>query len=688
MGGATSTALASANEATDSVSTAAYRPHLDGLRAIAVYLVVLFHAGSESFAGGFIGVDVFFVLSGFLVTQLLLRDLTTGSIRFGRFYARRFRRLLPAAFVTLLVTAVVFTAIARPGEVADAVGSFKAAFLYVANWYFIHHSSGYFGADISQNPVLQFWSLAIEEQFYLVWPLTLGGLFLATRRLDRARQIRMIRIVVIVGVVASALWALSLRNRDLNRAYYGTDTRAYELLAGAFLALTPAWASQVKRYARSLRITTWVGIGALVVLATEWVHLDAIERGVAATIVTCVLLVSIEAVDGGLVKRALSSNTMTYLGRVSYGTYLWHWLVILVAVRTFAPKTIATIGVAFLVSTALAALSFEILERPVRMSVRLDGHRRTVVAAGLAISLVSALVIIPQIVDPARASTSAVEKRVVPRLTPIPKTLDWKGEGRLFPNCFQQPVSECTVVKGTGKRILLLGDSHARMLIPTFTAIAEKDDLTLSVDGEPSCPWQRGLYTLTSFSSCQKLKTDAYRRVIDELKPDIVVVMNLDYGKPGKDYPHMLTTFHGRKASLKTLTRLTAASVKELTADARQLIIVEPIPLAFKPSPNFEPLRCLERARVAEECQYTANTRSSPLEQMYRDLAQDNDRVRSLDLDKQVCPLLPVCNPIVNGEIVKRDPSHLTAQFARSLAPYVETYLRSVGLLPLDGKDN
>src|SRR6476659_562605 len=118
-----------------------YRPYLDGLRAVAVYLVVLFHAGSDRFSGGYVGVDVFFVLSGFLVTQLLLRDVAArGSIRLGRFYSRRFRRLLPAAFVTLIVTAIVYTAISTPGEVADAVGSFKAAFLYVANWYFIHHS--------------------------------------------------------------------------------------------------------------------------------------------------------------------------------------------------------------------------------------------------------------------------------------------------------------------------------------------------------------------------------------------------------------------------------------------------------------------------------------------------------------------------------------------------------------------
>jgi len=188
-----------------------YRPHLDGLRAVAVYLVVLFHAGSGWFPGGYVGVDVFFVLSGFLVTQLLLRDLRhQGTIRFGRFYSRRFRRLLPAAFVALTVTALVYTAIASPAEVLAAAGSFKAAFLYSTNWYFIHQATGYFGADITTNPVLHFWSLAVEEQFYLLWPLALVGAFALTRHMDRTRQRRTIQIAVAVGALASVVLALSL----------------------------------------------------------------------------------------------------------------------------------------------------------------------------------------------------------------------------------------------------------------------------------------------------------------------------------------------------------------------------------------------------------------------------------------------------------------------------------------------
>ena len=213
-----------------------YRAHLDGLRVVAVYLVVAFHARLNRFSGGFIGVDVFFVLSGYLVTRLLLRDLDgSGSIRFRRFYARRFRRLLPAAAVVLLVSAVLYSVVASPVEVAEAEGGFRAAFLYVTNWYFISQSKDYFVADIATNPVLQFWSLAVEEQFYLVWPVLLTGLFALTRRFGTQRQ-RATQALVALAATASLVWAWSLQGSDPARSFYGTDARAYQLLAGALVA--------------------------------------------------------------------------------------------------------------------------------------------------------------------------------------------------------------------------------------------------------------------------------------------------------------------------------------------------------------------------------------------------------------------------------------------------------------------
>lgn len=148
--------------APDQLRADAYRAHLDGLRAVAVYLVVLFHSGSTRFSGGFIGVDVFFVLSGYLVTQMLMRDIEgRGGVRFGRFYARRVRRLLPASAAMLLITGIAYAVLAEPGRAAAAQGAFQASFLYVANWFFLRESAGYFADAVDQSPVLHMWSLAV-----------------------------------------------------------------------------------------------------------------------------------------------------------------------------------------------------------------------------------------------------------------------------------------------------------------------------------------------------------------------------------------------------------------------------------------------------------------------------------------------------------------------------------------------
>ncbi len=669
-----------------------YRPHLDGLRAVAVYLVVLFHAGSGWFPGGYIGVDTFFVLSGFLVTQLLLRDVVArDAIGFGRFYARRFRRLLPAAFVALTVTAVVYTAIASPAEVLATTGSFKAAFLYSTNWYFIHQSTGYFGADITANPVLHFWSLAVEEQFYLLWPLLLGGAFALTRRMDHARRMRIIGIAVAVGAVASAVWALSLRTSEPNRAYYGTDTRAYELLAGAFLALVPAMLVSVRQFRRAAKLATAAGVGGLLLLASSWDHLDAIERGVAVTITTCTLIVALEAADGGAVKRLLSTPTFVYLGKISYGTYLWHWLVILVALRTFHLSALSTVGIAALVATALAALSYELLEHPIRSSRFLDRHRRAVITTGLAVSVISGVVLIPTIIDPARAETPTARSSTVNGFTPVPRNLDWRGAtsgSGPFPSCLHRPATTCTMVRGTGPGILLIGDSHARMLVPTFAEIARRKHLTLWVSVGGACPWQRDLYAhplggIGLKSICKAVKDDTYNRLVPTLKPDVVVAVNLGYEDPALIGEPLLDAA-GKVPSRRSpdyyrwpeLT--TTRSVRDLRAGGAKVVIIEPTPIA----PTFNPVTCLSSATVLESCRYVARVKPDPLELFYRSLDRRYDDVWSADFDRLVCPFLPICDPIVDGQIVKADRTHLTDKFAKSLATPVAEYLKQEGVLP------
>ena len=281
-----------------------------------------------------------------------------------------------------------------------------------------------------------------------------------------------------------------------NRTYYGTDTRAYELLAGAFIALVPALVVAAKQYRQATRTATTASVAALLIAATAWVHLDAIERGIAVTVITCVLIVALEASDRGAVKRVLSTRTAVFLGKISYGTYLWHWLVVLVLLRTFQISTLSTIGIAALVATALATLSYELLEHPIRTAELLNRHRGIVVATGLAVTIISALILIPAIVDPASAASPTARSSSTSGFTPVPRDLDWQhataGRGP-FVNCFAQPARKCTIVHGTGVHILLIGDSHAWMLIPSFTEIARRENLTLSVSVRGVYPWQQDL---------------------------------------------------------------------------------------------------------------------------------------------------------------------------------------------------
>ena len=429
-------------------------------------------------------------------------------------------------------------------------------------------------------------------------------------------------------------------------------------------------------------VTTFAAIAALLLLGTSWLDLDAIQRGVAVTIVTCTLIIAIEAAAGGWVKRILSTNTAVYLGKVSYGTYLWHWLVILVVLRTFQPSPLATVGITCLVATALASLSFQILERPVRTSTLLDRHRRIVIATGLTISIISGLVFIPKIVDPAHASTQLATKPRSTRCSSRSRRISSsQGETAPYTNCYNAPVSQCTVVTGPGKHILLMGDSHAWMLVPLFKQIASQERLTLSVSVAGACPWQLDLNTQFQNSYCKAMKADLYQRVIPALHPDLIVAVNLGgYSQPGNYFP--FEDQSGARANFTTVESTTKASVAALRADAPDVLLVEPVPIPKSPSPFFDPYKCLQRAKVQEECRYTADPSPSPVDQLYRDVAKQDSNVFSLDLDRQVCPLLPTCDPVIGGQIVKLDPSHLTADFVVTLAPYVDMYMKSVGLIP------
>ncbi|MBV9513135.1 MAG: acyltransferase, partial [Mycobacteriaceae bacterium] len=319
-----------------------FRPDIEGLRAVAVVAVVLFHAGIPGVSGGFVGVDVFFVISGFLITGLLWRDVEAhGRIRLGRFYGARARRLLPAAATVIVVTAVAATVLVPPLQARSALGDAIACALYVGNYRFALQGTDYLAADAPPSPLQHYWSLGVEEQFYLVWPaLIIATAWLVhrgTRRPRHAAPRSAAPYVLVLSAVAAVSLAVSLAWTHAlpSWAFFSLPTRAWELAAGGLVAMTQAYWRRLTGVAAL--IGGWGGLTLVIATCLELGNRTPYP-GTAALLpvlgTALVIGVGCAAPDTGPergVARALSLPLMRLIGRVSYSWYLWHWPVLLLA---------------------------------------------------------------------------------------------------------------------------------------------------------------------------------------------------------------------------------------------------------------------------------------------------------------------------------------------------------------------
>ncbi len=518
---------------------------LDGIRALSVLAIIAFHTGLNSVPGGFYGVDSFFVLSGFLITSLLLKEWGgSGTIRLRRFWAGRARRLLPALFLLVATIGIVLAVLPRLLQTPHILGDAVSTIFYFSNWYFIHGGVTYFTVSSQPSPLLHTWSLAIEEQFYLVWPLVVlavlkigtshrarrsrrsrrsaqagrrvvpvlggGGLLVGAPERDpgwtRRRRLHVLFAVAALGSLASAiLMALLAPNGYTTRAYYGTDTRAQALLVGAAIAIgLTLWreGSQRRWFTRSASVLAIAGVAGTAALwcTTTETSTFAFSGGfLVASLLAGAVVLGCAVAPRSLVVRLLELPPLPQWGRISYGVYLWYWPVLLVLTGQrlhwgVYPLFLARVGI----TVAIAAISYDLVEMPIRRGA-LRRWRSWIAAPIGAVAAISA-VFVSTLMPVGATVLEGSQLRVVASTTTTstvnaPETAASITSRDAAP---ADPPTTTTVpsflapalpaVRATKPvKVLLVGDSVAGSLGVGLAEEARQDDVQIANEGTPGC---------------------------------------------------------------------------------------------------------------------------------------------------------------------------------------------------------
>jgi peptidoglycan/LPS O-acetylase OafA/YrhL len=681
----TQTLAATGNSGTSRAATHdRIRADIEGLRGIAVGTVLLYHAGVPFLPGGFAGVDIFFVISGYLITALLLREAATRErISITGFYARRARRLLPAASLVLVVTAVAGWAVLPASRYADLSTDVVAATLYVVNWALAHRAVDYLAEGSGVSPVQHYWSLSVEEQYYVVWPLLIMlCLLVARRRPARARALMLAGVGTVFA--ASLAWSVIHTQSSPATSYFATTTRVWELAIGSLLAFaTAALARTGVVLARLLTVVGLLMIAATVVVVdrgTTW-------PGWAALVPT---LGTAAVIAGGCHPRVaaapglLGVRPLVWVGGISYSLYLWHWPLIVFADEQWPGHGWAVTCAVVAAAVLLAWLTKILLEDPVRFHPRLASSRGLALGVGAAAMAVSVLVGLAVGRSAPELDTDA-QVRGATVLVANPQGDHWRlvddpgshfdTSGPLVPEpavatednppyydrgCqvgpdVEKPRENCVYGgRRSGPTAIMLGDSKMGQWFSAVRAIAKAEGWQLGLGLKSACTFSHGGVD----PDCAAFTRNLLDQFRERGAPDYALVSQGSVMEP-------------------ELVDGMVDALDELSELGTRIVLV-----ADNPTPDSRAVyECVEENRDDLATCSMART-DDPQGVGTPALAEAADRLGLplVDLNQWICPPGPSCPPAIGGTLVHRQGSHLTDSYVRSLTPMLYRALSELGV--------
>ncbi|TPG81582.1 acyltransferase family protein [Pseudomonas arsenicoxydans] len=650
------------------MSTLAYRRDIDGLRAIAVIAVVLFHFGVPGFTGGFVGVDIFFVISGYLITSIIWNQRRAGRFSFVDFWARRARRILPALFVMILAVLAVGWFLMAPKDYEELGRSVRYQVMFVSNLLFMRQD-GYFDVASDLKPLLHTWSLAVEEQFYIVFPLLLTVLS------SRLKHWRLALFGVLLVSFGLSVWAVA---HHPEKAFFLLPMRAWELLAGAMLAVAPRTGWRLT--STGAQVVSLAGF-ALILLAVFCYDKSTPFPGAAALLPTLgvVALIWANGHRQTLVGGLLASRVLVGLGLISYSWYLWHWPVFVFAsyASVDEPGPIDTAGL-ILLSLVLGYLSWRFVETPFRERRLLAGPRQILLAAACGVLVLG-------LAGQTLRWTDGLPARLPDQALQFAKAKEWRPELMRCLANDKTPDDKLFCHYGTAistvTKALVWGDSHATALIPVFDDGAQKHGINVILASSPGCIPVEGL---EHDAPCARFN----RRVEQALKPksvgDVVLVARWSlylYGDVKGDLGHVLRDSRGRYDRAIAEQRLAEglqATVRQLRNDGHRVWLVKEAPLQqFSPPYRLTRLAMLHRPTDDVGLPVTEHfKRQAFISQLFAQIAASNPGVTVVDPAPLLCDDEGLCRAELDGHSLYTDDNHLSEVGARFVAPALEPLFR------------